>query len=72
MSSMVFQSYDSLRHIIKLSKLEVPQEIVDIITPLKDNDEAIRNYGIHQAVEMIKALFRSGVCPGIHFYTLNR
>ena len=57
---------------VKLSKLEVPQEIVDIITPLKDNDEAIRNYGVHQAVEMIKTLFQSGVAPGVHFYTLNR
>jgi len=57
---------------IKLSKLEVPQEIVDIITPLKDNDEAIQKYGVHQAVEMIRALFLSGVAPGIHFYTLNR
>jgi len=67
-----FQSYDSLRHIVKLSKLEVPKEILDIIEPLKSNDEAIRNYGVHQAVEMIKELFQSGTAPGVHFYTLNR
>jgi methylenetetrahydrofolate reductase (NADPH) len=57
---------------VKLSRLEVPQEIVDVIKPLKDNDEAIRNYGIHQAVEMIRSLFQSGLAPGVHFYTLNR
>ncbi|ODN02155.1 Methylenetetrahydrofolate reductase [Orchesella cincta] len=69
---MPIQSYDSLRHIVKLSKLEVPQEIVEIVEPLKHNDEAIQNYGIYQACEMIKAMFQSGVAPGVHFYTLNR
>ncbi len=69
---MPIQSYDSLRHIVKLSKLEVPDEITSVVTPLKGNDDAIRNYGIHQAVEMIRDLFRTGYAPGIHFYTLNR
>ena len=57
---------------VKLSKLEVPQEIHDIVDPLKGNDDAIRNYGIHQATQIIKELFISGYAPGIHFYTLNR
>merc|ERR1712110_1084172 len=52
--------------------LEVPQEIHDIVDPLKGNDDAIRNYGIHQATQIIKELFISGYAPGIHFYTLNR
>ncbi|CAL4122393.1 unnamed protein product [Meganyctiphanes norvegica] len=69
---MPIQSYDSLRHIVKLSKLDVPQDIIDVVSPLKDNDEAIRNYGIHQATTLIKALFDADVAPGIHFYTLNR
>jgi len=69
---MPIQSFDSLRHIVKLSKLEVPQEITDIVNPLKGNDDAIRNYGIHQATQMIRELFISGYAPGIHFYTLNR
>ena len=66
------QTFDSLRHIVKLSKLEVPEEISSIVTPLKGNDEAIRNYGIHQASEMIRDLFSSGYAPGVHFYTLNK
>lgn len=69
---MPIQSYDSLRHIVKLSKLEIPDEIKNVVTPLKGNDDAIRNYGIHQATQMIKELFISGYAPGIHFYTLNR
>lgn len=47
-------------------------QIMKIVTPLKDNDEAIRNFGIHQAVTLIRSLFQAGLAPGIHFYTLNR
>ncbi|ELU06114.1 hypothetical protein CAPTEDRAFT_181552 [Capitella teleta] len=66
------QAYQSLRHIVKLSRLEVPDDIIDTITPIKDNDEAIRNYGIFQATEMCRDLLDSGSIHGLHFYTLNR
>ncbi len=69
---MPIQSFDSLRHIVKLSKLEVPEEIQKVVEPLKGNDDAIRNYGIHQAVELLRYIFQSGYAPGVHFYTLNR
>ena len=68
---MFSQGYQSLRHIVKLSRLEVPQEIIDHINPIKDNDEAIRNYGIDQTVDMAKELLNNDV-NGLHFYTLNR
>ena len=45
--------------------------MIDAINPIKDNDEAIRNYGIYQATEMCRTLLQNGV-SGIHFYTLNR
>lgn len=66
------QGYHSLRQLVKLSKLEVPEEIKQVIEPIKDNDAAIRNYGIQQAVEMCKVLLASGEVSGLHFYTLNR
>merc|ERR1719242_524883 len=69
---MPIQSYDSLRHIVKLSQLEVPAEIRAVVEPLKGNDAAIRNYGVHQAVEMMKDLFHSNYADGVHIYTLNR
>ncbi|CAF0845192.1 unnamed protein product [Brachionus calyciflorus] len=65
------QSYDSLRHICKLSKLEVPENIVNALEKIKDNDEAIRIYGIETAVQLCKDLMNAGVL-GLHFYTLNR
>lgn len=66
------QGYGSLRQLVKLSKLEVPQEIRDVIEPIKDNDAAICNYGIDQAVSLCRELLASGLVPGLHFYTLNR
>ncbi|XP_055275553.1 methylenetetrahydrofolate reductase (NADPH) isoform X1 [Moschus berezovskii] len=66
------QGYHSLRQLVKLSKLEVPQRIRDVIEPIKDNDAAIRNYGIEQAVSLCQELLASGLVPGLHFYTLNR
>jgi methylenetetrahydrofolate reductase (NADPH) len=69
---MPIQSYESLRHIVRMSKLEVPDEIRSVMEPLKGNDAAIRKFGIHQATEMIKELFTSGYAPGVHIYTLNR
>ena len=68
----VLQAYQSLRHIVKLSQLEVPQDILDAVNPIKDDDEAIRNYGMDQAVTMCQTLLSSGLVSGIHFYTLNR
>lgn len=57
---------------MKLSRLEVPQDIINAIEPIKDNDEAVRNFGIDYAVKMCRTLLNSGVVTGIHFYTLNR
>lgn len=66
------QGYQSLRQLVKLSKLEVPEEITSVIEPIKDNDAAIRSYGIQLAVDMCRLLLDSGKVPGLHFYTLNR
>ena len=55
------QGYNSLRQLVKLSKLNIPDEIVQAIEPIKDNDEAIRNYGVHQCVTMCQALLNSGI-----------
>lgn len=65
------QDYRSLQRIVKLSKLEVPQRIRDVIEPIKDNEDAIRNYGINLAVSLCQELLASALVPGLHFYTLN-
>lgn len=70
--NMTLQGYASLRHLVKLSRLEVPQWIVDAIEPIKDDDEAIRKYGVELGIQMARELLESNDIPGLHFYTLNR
>uniref|UniRef100_A0A8C9BTN4 Methylenetetrahydrofolate reductase n=2 Tax=Phocoena sinus TaxID=42100 RepID=A0A8C9BTN4_PHOSS len=50
------QGYRSLRQLVKLSKLEVPQQIKDV----------------NRALSLCRELLASGSVPGLHFYTLNR
>ncbi|KAG7274842.1 hypothetical protein CRUP_038815, partial [Coryphaenoides rupestris] len=50
--------------------IQVPEEITRVIEPIKDNDAAIRSYGIHQAVEMCRGLLDSGQVPGLHLRPL--
>ena len=69
---MPIQGYESLRHLVKLSRLEVPKEIFDEVEKRKHDDEAIRAYGVQQCTEMLMELINSRSTMGIHFYTLNR
>ncbi|XP_062505232.1 methylenetetrahydrofolate reductase (NADPH)-like isoform X2 [Corticium candelabrum] len=68
---MPIQGYASLRHLVQLSKLEVPHEIRDAVEPIKHDDEAIREFGVIQCTKLCQELLDAGT-PGIHFYTLNR
>jgi methylenetetrahydrofolate reductase (NADPH) len=55
------QGYRSLHNLTKLSKLEVPQNIMDAILPIKDDDAAIQKFGISLAVNVCKELLNSGL-----------
>lgn len=50
----------------------MPKEILDVVEPIKDNDEAIRNYGVELAAQLCHEILDSGASSGLHFYTLNR
>lgn len=40
------------------------------LEPIKDNEEAVRAYGIHLGTEMCKKIMASGIRT-LHLYTLN-
>jgi len=65
------QTHRSLIQLTKLSKLEVPDEITKIIEPIKDNDAAIKKFGVDYCTQVCKTLLDSGIVPGLHMYTLN-
>ena len=52
--------------------MKVPKKVLDIIEPIKDNDEAVRKFGVHLAVQMVSHIFSHNYSCGAHFFTLNR
>ena len=69
---LLIQGYHSLRNLVKLSGQEIPENVQNAIEPIKDNDAAIRNFGVTHAVKMIRRMMDLGFEGGIHIYTLNR
>jgi methylenetetrahydrofolate reductase (NADPH) len=72
MSTLLWQDYTSLIHISNICSVDVPREVLDIIEPIKDNQEAVRKFGVYLAVEMVSYLFSHNYSYGVHFFTLNR
>jgi len=55
----------------KMCSVPLPAIIRDAVEPIKDDDAAIKEFGIKYAAEMCRELIAGGA-PGLHFYTLNR
>ena len=68
---MPIQSYGGFMRMTGFCKTKVPQEIFDTLEPIKDNDAAVKAYGIHLGTEMCKKLIAAGT-PGLHMYSLNQ
>lgn len=45
---------------MKLSGLEIPSNIMEDIQPIKDDDSAIREYGVNYGYKMCQELLKSG------------
>lgn len=67
---MPIMTYGGFKRMTAFCKTKVPQDILDTVESLKDNEEAVRAYGIDLGVQMCKRLLEAGV-PGLHMYSLN-
>jgi methylenetetrahydrofolate reductase (NADPH) len=67
---MPIQNYAGFRRMTGLCKTFVPKAIDEAMELIKDNEAAVKEYGIELAVQMSKELMQGG-CPGLHLYTLN-
>ena len=56
----LLKAYASLRQLAKLSKLKIPEQLINDLEPIKDNDDAIRKYGVNYAIAMCQKLLSSG------------
>ncbi|KAJ3023693.1 UNVERIFIED_CONTAM: hypothetical protein HDU68_008496 [Siphonaria sp. JEL0065] len=67
---MPIQMYGGFKRMTTLSKTHVPPEVDAALEPIKDDDKAVKEYGVKLAVEMCNKLRAAGV-KGFHFYCMN-
>jgi methylenetetrahydrofolate reductase (NADPH) len=66
---MPIHNYQSFVRVTRLAG-DVPSRLLDALEPIRNDDAAVREYGIDLVVKMCRRLEEHGV-PGLHFYTLN-
>ncbi|XP_057491611.1 probable methylenetetrahydrofolate reductase (NADH) [Actinidia eriantha] len=67
---MPINNYKGFIRMTGFCKTKIPSEITAALEPIKDNEEAVRAYGIHLGTEMCKKIMASGI-KTLHLYTLN-
>lgn len=67
---MPIGNYGGFKKMTGFCKTKVPPGILTALEPIKDNDEAVKAYGIHLATEMCKQILAAGIMT-LHLYTLN-
>lgn len=65
------QNYGGFKRMIGFCKTHVPDDIAEAIEKIKDDDAAVKRFGIDLGIQMCKRILDSGLAPGIHFYSLN-
>ncbi|KAI9308174.1 methylenetetrahydrofolate reductase [Cunninghamella echinulata] len=64
------QNYQGLKRVISFNDNHVPESIWNDLEPIKEDDAAIKEYGIQLTIKFIEAMQKAGI-KGVHFYTFN-
>ena len=67
---MPIMTYGGFKRMTSFCKTAIPDDISAALEAIKDNDEAVKAYGIDLATQMCRRLLDAGT-PGLHMYTLN-
>lgn len=66
------QTWNGFIRATTLSKTEIPQDLMDILEPHKNNDEKVRELGTKIVAEMCRKILDANLgIKGLHFYTMN-
>lgn len=72
---MPIQSYNSFVRMTEYCEIAVPPQVLERLSPVKDDDEAVKEIGCEIADEMCRKILgtspEGGGVDGVHFYTLN-
>ncbi|CAA6669209.1 unnamed protein product [Spirodela intermedia] len=67
---MPINNYKGFLRMTGFCKTKIPPEVTAALEPIKDNEEAVKAYGIHLGTEMCKKILAHGI-KTLHLYTLN-
>ncbi|XVF65324.1 hypothetical protein PTKIN_Ptkin09bG0238700 [Pterospermum kingtungense] len=67
---MPINNYKGFLRMTGFCKTKIPDEITAALEPIKDNEEAVKAYGIHLGTEMCRKILAHGI-KTLHLYTLN-
>ncbi|KAK1312249.1 putative methylenetetrahydrofolate reductase [Acorus calamus] len=67
---MPINNYKGFVRMTGFCKTKIPDEVKAALEPIKDNEEAVKAYGIHLGTEMCRKILANGI-KTLHLYTLN-
>ncbi|PIA59759.1 hypothetical protein AQUCO_00400570v1 [Aquilegia coerulea] len=67
---MPIGNYKGFMRMIGFCKTRIPAELTAALEPIKDNEEAVKKFGIDFGTEMCKKILAHGI-KQLHLYTLN-
>jgi methylenetetrahydrofolate reductase (NADPH) len=65
---MPIQSYSSFQRMTSFCRTTVPNKVWEDLKPIRENDEAVKSYGVELARKMCTEMMDAGI-QGFHFYT---
>ncbi|EWM29162.1 methylenetetrahydrofolate reductase [Nannochloropsis gaditana] len=69
---MPIQNYTLFRRMTSFCRTRVPAEMWEQLAPIKEDEEAVRRWGVSFLTKLCRRLLDADVTPNlIHFYTLN-
>ncbi|KAG9443448.1 hypothetical protein H6P81_014788 [Aristolochia fimbriata] len=67
---MPINNYKGFLRMTGFCKTKVPADIMAALEPIKENEDAVKAYGVHLGTEMCKKILSHGI-KTLHLYTLN-
>lgn len=68
---MPIQNFRGFSNMTKFCKTKIPAAVTEALEPIKDDDAAVKEFGIRLGIDMCQRILASGLSPGLHFYSLN-
>ncbi|CCH61792.1 hypothetical protein TBLA_0F02520 [Henningerozyma blattae CBS 6284] len=52
-------------------QIKIPQEFLDVLEPIKENDQLVRKVGVDLIAGLCQRILKAGVVNHLHLYTMN-